>query len=366
MNAASSIEAAAKQLYEAKQRQLEMRKNKDSPLPEEQITEAILDAAKAITNATGTLVNAASIAQRELVSKGKVSQAQNVYRRDPAWARGLISAAQSVAGSVGDLVTAANSTSQGHIEQEALVASAKGVASATARLVFASRAKADPFSPAQQKLSAAAKSVANATQQLVLAAQSTAQATEEEKPDWGNNNNQDNQINVRRAEMEQQMKILKLQKELENAQKALGSIRKDQYSDASQPPIKVQFDNKNQQPVKRVAVPKPVNESNIPPPIRSNPNPNPNNNNNNSFMSKGGNSALNLPPPIKSSGRSKPIKPSYTLDELKQKPIELDQNRLEMYLTDENFVELFGVDKNTFSKQPEYKRNNDKARYGLM
>jgi len=359
MNAANSIEAAAKQLYEAKQRQLEMRKNKDSPLPEEQITEAILDAAKAITQATGTLVNAASSAQKELVSKGKVSQAQNVYRRDPAWARGLISAAQSVAGSVGDLVTAANNTSQGHVEQEALVASAKGVAAATARLVFASRAKADPFSPSQQKLSAAAKSVANATQQLVLAAQSTAQVVEEEKPDWGSNQDS-NQINARRAEMEQQMKILKLQKELENAQKTLGSIRKAEYSDSTQPPVKVQFNNpnnNNQQPTKRVAVAKSTSgDSNLPPPIKGNPN---------SFVvSKG--SSMNLPPPIKSSGRSKPVKPSYTLDELKEKPRELDQNRLEMYLADDIFMELFGTDKETFSRQPEFLRNNAKSKVGLM
>lgn len=40
----------------------------------------------------------------------------------------------------------------GRIEEEALVAAAKGVAAATARLVFASRAKADPFSPTQQVL----------------------------------------------------------------------------------------------------------------------------------------------------------------------------------------------------------------------
>jgi hypothetical protein len=46
-----------------------MRKNKDIPLPEEEITEAILDAAKAITTATGTLVNAATVAQKELVAK---------------------------------------------------------------------------------------------------------------------------------------------------------------------------------------------------------------------------------------------------------------------------------------------------------
>lgn len=46
MNAASTIADAAKALLEAKQRQIAMRKNKDSPLPEEEINEAIIDAAR--------------------------------------------------------------------------------------------------------------------------------------------------------------------------------------------------------------------------------------------------------------------------------------------------------------------------------
>lgn len=108
MNAANTIEEAAKTLLEAKRKQIEMRKNKESPLPEEEITEAIIDACRAITTATGTLVNAATAAQKEIAAKGQISKQQSVYKRDPAWAKGLISAAQSVAGTVKDLVSAAN------------------------------------------------------------------------------------------------------------------------------------------------------------------------------------------------------------------------------------------------------------------
>jgi len=219
-----------------------MRKNQDSPLPEEQMTEAILDAAKSITAATGILVNAASVAQKELVAKGRASQVQSVYRRDPAWARGLISAAQSVAGSVSVLVTSANSTVQGNSEPEALVAAAKGVAAATARLVYASRAKADPFSPSQQNLSAAARSVAAATQTLVDAASISIEQIEEEKPNWEGTNN----VSAVKIEMEQQVKILKLQKELEIAQNQMGAIRKAQYVDSVAPQAKVEFNNQPQ------------------------------------------------------------------------------------------------------------------------
>eukprot|EP01114_Cavostelium_apophysatum_P007404 TRINITY_DN194_c0_g1_i3.p1 TRINITY_DN194_c0_g1~~TRINITY_DN194_c0_g1_i3.p1 ORF type:complete len:2578 (-),score=946.84 TRINITY_DN194_c0_g1_i3:69-7802(-) len=381
LNAASSIENAAKQLYEAKQRQLEMRKNKDSPLPEEQITEAILDAAKAITAATGILVNAASAAQKELVAKGKVNQAQNVYRRDPAWARGLISAAQSVAGSVGDLVGAANDASMGKGEdsREALVASAKGVAAATARLVFASRAKADPLSQAQQKLSAAAKSVAAATHQLVVAAEQTVKETEEETPNW------DNQKDKRVNEMEQQMKILKLQKELETAQFNLGKMRKEAYADAVQPTVDVRAASASQQPAKRVQ-PTPQPKQAQPSPTRPTPGttsappqkqtPQPPTKNSGVQQQQPQQQTM-LPPSKNSSGRVQPKPPVpspsnanapryFPLEYLQTKPKELDGSKLELYLSDEDFGVHFGMDKRSFAVQSEWKRNNDKTKLGLF
>ena len=70
----------------------------------------------------------------------------------------------------------------GTTEEEALVTAARGVAGATARLVAASRAKADPMSTAQQKLSGAAKTVANATSELVLAAKAVGEIEAEEAP----------------------------------------------------------------------------------------------------------------------------------------------------------------------------------------
>ena len=199
-NAANIISEAAKTLTKAKERQIAMRKDADGPLPEEEITEAILDAARAITIATSTLVVAATAAQKELVAQGKATKQTSLYRRDPAWAKGLISAAQSVAGTVKDLVGAANDASQGKAEEEVLIASAKGVAAATARLVFASRAKADPFSNAQKQLTAAARAVATSTQQLVEASQ-WEKKLEEPTAVWS----ADTQTEKRKKEMDTQV-----------------------------------------------------------------------------------------------------------------------------------------------------------------
>jgi len=344
MAAASTIEEAARTLLEAKKRQLAARKNQDSPLPEEEITEAILDAARAITTATGTLVASATAAQKELVEKGRVSRQQSVYRRDPAWAKGLISAAQSVAGTVKDLVAAANSAAQGKAEEEVLVASAKGVAASTARLVYASRTKADPFSPAQKNLSSAAKSVAAATQSLVQAAKSATQLQEDEeaKPDWSN------QTQQRKAEMEAQMKILKLQKELDKERFRLGEIRKNEYKDAN-------VNVAGEQASSVLSSPASSSTSQAPrtTPVRALPK---------SPSSGQSPSNASLAPTKKS---SRPLKPSYTLEELQAKPPELDQESLEQYLSDDDFQKLFGIDKKTFLKFPAWKRTSEKKRYGL-
>jgi len=193
------------------------------------INEAIVKAAQAIASATGTLVSNAYDAQRERVElKYKNPAKAGRYANDPTWANGLISASHSVAGSVQALVSSANNAAAGKAEEEALVASARSVASATAHLVSASKAKSDPNSKAQQSLTSAAKSVATATSQLVTAAGQAAQFTEQEEE------SDPNQFNFGSAggkakELEQQTLILKLEKELERERKRMMNMRKAKY-----------------------------------------------------------------------------------------------------------------------------------------
>jgi len=201
-------------------------KREQMGMDEAGISEAILDAARAIAQATSVLVGSATACQKEIVATGKITKATNVYRRDPTWARGLISAAQSVAGAVQILVRSANDATTNQAEEEQLVASARGVAAATARLVTASRAKADPMSATQQKLSSAAKTVASATSQLVAAAKAVSEQEAQEEEIQLSSTETGQKI----QEMEAQVKILKLKKELENAQKGLLKIRKAEYT----------------------------------------------------------------------------------------------------------------------------------------
>lgn len=151
---------------------------------------------------------------------------KHLYHKDPAWANGLISSAQKVAAVIRELVAAADLATKGQAEEERLIACARAVAAATAQLVAASRAKADPGGQSQQKLSAVAKAVATATSQLVEGARLAAERQREESA-----------INRRyslspsaKADLEKQIEILKLEKALEQARTDLARNRKSQYA----------------------------------------------------------------------------------------------------------------------------------------
>jgi len=230
LKCAKIIEEAAKTLLASKPPPRE--KKTPGVIDKMDINDAILDAATAIARATGTLVQTAAIAQRERSEMKSKPGAK--YQNDPTWANGLISAAQQVSGSVQALVVAANSAAQGEAEEEALVASARGVAAATAHLVAAAKAKADPNSQSQRQLSAAAKAVANATSQLVQAANKAGQWKDEEE---GEDEEAAGALNFSTAagkakELEQQMRILRLEKELEKERVRMAGIRKAKYADA--------------------------------------------------------------------------------------------------------------------------------------
>jgi talin len=113
------------------------------------------------------LVNSATAAQKERIEKGRVSNNSSLYKRDPTWSQGLISAAKAVAQATAMLVSTANDAVAGKVDEESLIAASKAVASSTAQLVAATRAKSDPNSPTQIKLGLAAKAVTDATSYVV-------------------------------------------------------------------------------------------------------------------------------------------------------------------------------------------------------
>jgi len=231
--AASVIEKCVAKLNAASEAARQRAVEKGIDVDEQNITEAILEAAQAIAKSTAILVNAATNVQQEFQKMAREPKTGAVYKRDPQWAQGLISAARTVAGAVQHLVKAANSAVQGEASQEALIVAAQAVSAATAQLVTASTVKSDPNSQAQQRLREASSKVTQATSSLVDAAKSAA-AWEEEKMEQQTDEKYaltQNKI----VEMEKQMEILRLEKELEKARGALGTMRKKEYTDNTDP-----------------------------------------------------------------------------------------------------------------------------------
>lgn len=231
--AAEAIDKAAAKLLRLPKRQ-DRAPDDEGLMDEQDIAEAIIGSARAITDATRALVQSATSVQRELAAAGKVNPHLNVYKKDPAWAMGLISAAQAVSGSVEDLVESANNCAKAEADEEneaRLIAAVMMVGGATARLVAASRVKADPNSPSQGRLENAAKAVAAATKRLSEAARSrdqapaAAAAASAAAPSEATLN----AVQRRRLEFEKQVEIERLRKQLEVAQQGVFSMRKEDY-----------------------------------------------------------------------------------------------------------------------------------------
>lgn len=215
LKCAEIIENAAKMLLSAQ--------NNNGMVDLSQLNEAILAAAKQIALATGELVKQSIYAQRER-SQSERQAAGGKYHVDPMWTNGLISASQQVAKSVQELVNQANSAATGQGTEEALVASSRGVASATAHLLAAARAKADASSPTQVRLGQAAKQVAHAGSKLVIAAQSMRQEEEEDE-----NFAAMSSVAKKKAEMEINIRIKEVEKRLEEERRALGRVHARKY-----------------------------------------------------------------------------------------------------------------------------------------
>ncbi|KIK39735.1 hypothetical protein CY34DRAFT_807913 [Suillus luteus UH-Slu-Lm8-n1] len=223
-SAAAAIEAATRRLQELMSRPRDSARFSAVDL---QVHDSILSAAMAITSAIARLIKAATESQQEIVAQGKGSSSvQQFYKRNNRWTEGLISAAKAVAFATNLLIESADGVLSGTHSLEQLIVASNEVAAATAQLVAASRVKANLMSKTQERLELAAKAVTEACKALVrqVKAVSAKQAVEEEM-DYKNMA----VLEYKRREMEQQVEILKLEKDLGAARHRLGAMRRAGY-----------------------------------------------------------------------------------------------------------------------------------------
>jgi len=224
---AKVITAAVARMRKA-QEEAEARKSMPNiDVNEANITAAILEACTAIGQSTAVLMTAATSVQVEFNKLAKAPATRSVYKRDPAWAQGLISSSQEVAASVQHLVNVADSSVKGDSSEEALVVAANTVSAATARLVTASTVKTSHVNSSNQsRLVDASKSVSAATRHLVDAAKEAA-SFKDQKDQETKSKFELSSSKIR--EMEEQMEILRLERELEKKRTAMLKQRAQNY-----------------------------------------------------------------------------------------------------------------------------------------
>ncbi|KAK6460341.1 structural constituent of cytoskeleton [Scheffersomyces coipomensis] len=195
-----------------------------------EVHEAILAAAKSITDAVIALILAATESQKEIVTKGKGAQSRTAfYKKNNRWTEGLISASKAVAGATNILIQTADGVLKQTNSHEQLIVASNEVAASTAQLVSASRVKANFISKTQDYLETASSQVSSACKVLVSKVQGLLS-----KQDQANNDIDLSKLTPyegKTVEMEQQVEILKLENKLAYARKRLGEIRKHGYRD---------------------------------------------------------------------------------------------------------------------------------------
>ncbi|KAI1788816.1 cytoskeleton assembly control protein [Ganoderma leucocontextum] len=224
LSAAQAIEAATARLEQLQSRQ---RDSSRYSAVDVQVHDAILASALAITNAIARLIKAATESQQEIVAQGKgTSTTQQFYKRNNRWTEGLLSAARAVAFATNLLIESADGVLSGTHTLEQLIVASNEVAAATAQLVAASRVKANLMSKTQERLELAAKAVTEACKALVKQVKAiAAKQVKEEDVDYKNMA----VLEFKRREMEQQVEILRLEKELNASRHRLGAMRRAGY-----------------------------------------------------------------------------------------------------------------------------------------
>lgn len=192
-----------------------------------QVHDTILEASLAIMHAIAGLIHAATESQQEIVAQGRGSSTvQQFYKKHNRWTEGLISAARAVAFASTMLIEAADGVIMGTHSLEQLIVASNEVSAATVQLVAASRVKSEFMSRTQDRLERAAKAVTDACKALVRQVRMITDS-EMSTEDLDYSRMATHEFKVR--EMEQQVEVLKLEKELTQARRVLGAMRRAGY-----------------------------------------------------------------------------------------------------------------------------------------
>uniref|UniRef100_A0A8C0KIV5 Huntingtin-interacting protein 1-related protein n=1 Tax=Canis lupus dingo TaxID=286419 RepID=A0A8C0KIV5_CANLU len=185
-----------------------------------EVNERILGSCTSLMQAIQVLIVASKDLQREIVESGRgTASPKEFYAKNSRWTEGLISASKAVGWGATIMVDAADLVVQGRGKFEELMVCSHEIAASTAQLVAASKVKADKDSPNLAQLQQASRGVNQATATVVASTISGKSQIEEtgSLPE------------IKRQEMDSQVRVLELENDLQKERQKLGELRKKHY-----------------------------------------------------------------------------------------------------------------------------------------
>ncbi|XP_070591133.1 huntingtin-interacting protein 1 isoform X2 [Erythrolamprus reginae] len=192
-----------------------------------EVNERILGSCTDLMQAIQVLVLASKDLQQEIVESGRgAASPKEFYARNSRWTEGLISASKAVGWGATVMVDAADLVVQGNGKFEELMVCSHEIAASTAQLVAASKVKADKDSINLNKLQIASRGVNQATARVVASTKSgKSQIQEKDSMDFSDMT----LTQIKRQEMDSQVRVLELESQLQKERQRLGELRKKHY-----------------------------------------------------------------------------------------------------------------------------------------
>lgn len=192
-----------------------------------EVNEKILGSCTELMQAIQMLVRSSKDLQRDIVESGRgAASPKEFYAKNSRWTEGLISASKAVGWGATVMVDAADLVVQGQGKFEELMVCSHEIAASTAQLVAASKVKADKDSANLAKLRQASRSVNQATAGVVTSTKSgKSQIEEKDTMDFSSMT----LTQIKRREMDSQVRVLELENDLQKERQKLGGLRKQHY-----------------------------------------------------------------------------------------------------------------------------------------
>ncbi|XP_074120210.1 huntingtin-interacting protein 1 isoform X2 [Sminthopsis crassicaudata] len=192
-----------------------------------EVNERILGSCTSLMQAIQILIVASKDLQKEIVESGRgAASPKEFYAKNSRWTEGLISASKAVGWGATVMVDAADLVFQGKGKFEELMVCSREIAASTAQLVAASKVKADKDSANLARLQQASRGVNQATAEVVASTMAgKSQIEETESMDFSSLT----LTQIKRQEMDSQVKVLELENQLEKERQKLGYLRKKHY-----------------------------------------------------------------------------------------------------------------------------------------